>query len=241
MECNECKSKISLYIDKMLDLEESQKLEAHLESCENCMQIYKSTYEMVKTLKEVDMHKLPENFHSNLMSRIKEEKLVKITNDNIDRKAVKNSTNKLSGLKHLASLAAVLLVGFIMFSSTQQDIKEIVEDDKESIPNSRMTRDNIQDDSQMQSICNIGPDNKEQSTQVPNEWYINTGNTNEFIDLIKSYLDERKCIYIVTEEAVEISSGNNEEILKWIEELEIVDNVRVTGDSNPPFKLIIDK
>ncbi len=242
MECNECRNKISLYIDKMLDLEEYEKIEAHLKSCENCMQIYKSTYEMVKVLNKVEIHELPEGFHDDLMSKIREEKLVKTTNNDLDGKLIRRSKNKFSNLRHIASLAAVMLVGFVIFSSME---KNLIEDETYTTPKPRMVRGNMQDanmdESQINSISEIDDEDISGGISAANEWYINTSDGDGFIDVIKPYLDEKKWTYTMSEKCMEITTGDYQELMEWIKTLEIVKDVKVTGDNKPPLKLIISK
>lgn len=101
MKCEDFRELISLYIDDELDENEKNGLIEHLENCPLC----RKEYEELKAIKEmvgkIGEEELPENFHNELMAKIKPVKE--------KTKKKKFSTAKYSSLA--ASICAVLLVG----------------------------------------------------------------------------------------------------------------------------------
>lgn len=73
MNCDECKEKLSLYIDGMLSEEEEKAIVAHLDLCETCHEEYKTLTGIISLLKSSKEVELPKGFHENLIRRMKQE------------------------------------------------------------------------------------------------------------------------------------------------------------------------
>lgn len=76
MDCRAIEELMSLSIDGMLNDEEQQQLNTHLEECSECREIYALYQSVQATLADEEPASLPERFHDDLMNRIREEKVV---------------------------------------------------------------------------------------------------------------------------------------------------------------------
>ncbi len=103
MNCDECKEKLSLYIDGMLSEEEEKAIVAHLDLCETCHEEYKTLTGIISLLKSSKEVELPKGFHENLIRRMKQEQKVR---------PIKTKRFKW---EYPAGLVATLLVGFMAF------------------------------------------------------------------------------------------------------------------------------
>lgn len=71
MDCNYAKEQMHLYFDNELDSQESKQLLAHLEHCNGCKKEFTELQQLLKELQALPTVELPENYHSELMERIK--------------------------------------------------------------------------------------------------------------------------------------------------------------------------
>lgn len=79
MKCIEYSELISAYVDEMLSPQEEEKLMKHLKTCQACqeeLEVLKQMQVMCQSIEEVS---LPDQFHQDLMKRLKSEKQVKKT------------------------------------------------------------------------------------------------------------------------------------------------------------------
>ncbi len=227
MKCCECKDKISLYIDGMLTPKENENIEAHLKVCEECSKIYKQTYELVNILNQSETVKLPQNFHDELMSRIKKEKQINISE--------KNNNIVKWNYKKLLPIAAVLLIGFVLFSSDKIIIYNIHNIEQTHIDG----LDNIIDNESGEPV-NRGRtiDLKQSDSLYNNAWHIEINSEDLFIEEIKKYLDEKHWTYTIDDVAIQIDNATYDELLEWLQKMEVVTNIEATGDKIPPFTII---
>jgi len=72
MKCNKYQELISAYIDGMLSLQEEEQLKVHMQECADCEATYHALKQIVGGCKQLEMLKVPEDFHEQLMSRIGE-------------------------------------------------------------------------------------------------------------------------------------------------------------------------
>lgn len=72
MKCSEAQELLSLYIDKELDRATSDTLLDHLETCEECSQELENIIACTELLHRIPMEELPEQYHDELMSKLKE-------------------------------------------------------------------------------------------------------------------------------------------------------------------------
>lgn len=79
MDCNQIKELISLYIDEELGEEDINKLEAHIKSCDKCKAEFSQLLDIVDGLKSIPQLDLPDNFHTELMSKLKEDDVNDVT------------------------------------------------------------------------------------------------------------------------------------------------------------------
>ena len=244
MKCCECKDKISLYIDQMLTQEENESMEAHLRTCEKCNEEYKQTFEIVKVLKQKEVVELPQNFHNELMSRLKEERQI-------------NTSQKLIYMrkynyKTLLPIVAVLLTGFILFSNHRaiNFNKEISYSDEEINMASLNEADSVNDDIvnqefRMATTRNIdeqGLANEDLIEEVyNNKWYIKTNDEELFLEQIKTYLDEKKWTYVIDDTSIRIEDAKYHELSKWLKALEVVEKIDTEGDETLPIIIIYNK
>lgn len=73
MECKKYRELISAYVDGMLSPQEQEKLMAHLKVCETCSEEMSALKQMKTLLEQIEEPELPNEFHEELMKRIKQE------------------------------------------------------------------------------------------------------------------------------------------------------------------------
>ncbi len=233
MKCYECKDKISLYIDGMLTPEENESLEAHLKVCDQCSKVYEQTYELVNILKQTEPVKLPQNFHDELMSRVKAEKQIDITE--------KKGRIIRWNYKKIVPIAAALLIGFVLCSSdtiinysNSEYSKSMKQKDVDGIRKSNSSHNTVNE--QVDRGRSIGLN--ESDNLYNNAWYIDINSEDLFIKEITRYLDQKHWTYTIDDVGVRIDNATYDELLEWLQEMEVVTNIEATGDQIPPFTII---
>lgn len=71
MKCFDVRENLSLYIDGELERAKAKELESHIEECDECRRELLFFRDMVKAVGEIKEEELPENFHSDMMKKIK--------------------------------------------------------------------------------------------------------------------------------------------------------------------------
>ncbi|MGD9579976.1 MAG: anti-sigma factor [Vampirovibrionia bacterium] len=100
--CDDYSYLLNDYIDKNLNKEELEGLEAHLKNCKNCKEELIELQETVKRIKELSNMKIPdakETFASEIITQLKEE----------------NKTAKRGYLKYIA--ASVITISLVCFTA----------------------------------------------------------------------------------------------------------------------------
>lgn len=231
MRCHECEDKITLYIDGLLTKEETENMKAHIAECEECRQGYRQTNKMVDILKQIEPVNVPLSFHSDLMDKIEKER-----QSNEDKKII--NIQRWSYKKALP-IVAVLMSGFILFSSGNIIIKN-----KQSSYNGEEQNNYVQvtnnsdgDESQLRVARGIN----EMEEMPGNEWYIDINNKQVFIEKAKEYLEQKKWKYTIDDISIQIDNGSYDELIKWLESLEEVDNIDIQSNEEPPFTIIYNE
>ena len=231
MRCHECEDKITLYIDGLLTKEETENMKAHIGECEECRQVYRQTHKMVDILKQIEPVNVPLSFHSDLMDKIEKER-----QSNEDKKII--NIQRWSYKKALP-IVAVLMSGFILFSSGNIIIKN-----KQSSYNGEEQNNYVQvtnnsdgDESQLRVARGIN----EMEEMPGNEWYIDINNKQVFIEKAKEYLEQKKWKYTIDDISIQIDNGSYDELIKWLESLEEVDNIDIQSNEEPPFTIIYNE
>lgn len=75
MDCEKLKENIALYIDEELDEIEMKEVQQHIKQCEQCKNEFEQLLDVINDLKALPQIELPENFHNELMKRIKNESI----------------------------------------------------------------------------------------------------------------------------------------------------------------------
>src|SRR5690606_27891473 len=110
MKCNEIRELLSLYIDRMLDEDQSAGVEEHLSACEECRNEYNEMKEMLELLGQAEMLAVPDAFRFRLKKALKEEK-----QDMIDSGIIQKPSKRKHQWRILTSVAAVFAVGILSF------------------------------------------------------------------------------------------------------------------------------
>lgn len=110
MKCNEYRELLSLYIDRMLDEDQSVEVEEHLSACESCRKEYHEMKVMLDLLGQAEMLAVPDAFRFRLKKALKEEKRDMIVSGIIEKPSKRKSQWRI-----LTSVAAVFAVGILSF------------------------------------------------------------------------------------------------------------------------------
>ncbi len=108
MKCIEYSELISAYVDEMLSPQEEEKLMKHLKTCEACqeeLEVLKQMQMMYRSLEEVS---LPDQFHEDLIKRLKAESEVK--SEHKAKHPIKRRW------QYGSALAAAMLVGVLFLN-----------------------------------------------------------------------------------------------------------------------------
>lgn len=119
MGCVKILDDLDKYIYNELNDIEKRKLELHLMECEACRKEYKFRLDISECMNEEV--ELPQNFHSDLMSKIKE---VEIENGNVFKLEKLKSKKSFSKWMPFASVAAVAVVIFTASQFQPSDLKD---------------------------------------------------------------------------------------------------------------------
>ena len=105
MKCKEAFELMSLYFDN--EIEETDKIELfkHISNCEQCKADFDNLEQMINSVNNLPLLELPENFHSELMEKIKDENKVISFENKIAKKAI---------YKKYMAIAVVLFVLIIV-------------------------------------------------------------------------------------------------------------------------------
>ena len=100
-DCDKIRELFDLYIDNEICETDRRELIKHLEDCEHCKSELSQLMEMVEEINKLPDIELPENFHSELMGRIKDEHI----EDGIEHKK-----SRRLDLRWISSMAAALVL-----------------------------------------------------------------------------------------------------------------------------------
>ncbi len=103
--CDKYTDNISLYVDEMLDKSEALELENHMNTCEDCRQVYNNLLALKDMLGNMDDIEFPDDLHSNIMNAVENSKETK----------VENKVIKIDFRKYVA--AAVSIAAFLFVFS----------------------------------------------------------------------------------------------------------------------------
>ena len=111
--CEIFKNKLSEYIDNVLSIEETVSLEKHLIDCSECSKELHLLNSIIHELNHLPEQELPENFHNELMAKIKD---ISAKNNII---SFPTKLRKwITPLASVASLVLILLLGNFIYSFT---------------------------------------------------------------------------------------------------------------------------
>lgn len=119
MGCIKILDDLDKYIYNELNDIEKRKLELHLMECEECRKEYKFRLDISECINEEV--ELPQNFHSDLMSKIKE---IELENGNVVKLENSKSKKRFSKWMPFASVAAVAVVVFTASQFPINDLKD---------------------------------------------------------------------------------------------------------------------
>lgn len=112
MNCNNAVELISLYLDNELNYESEKELFEHIEECSFCKKEFEELKALVEILNDEPDIELPENFHSELMQKINEEKVV-----DINKASKRKSNMKFKRYSLVAAFACFVVCGTAVFGS----------------------------------------------------------------------------------------------------------------------------
>ncbi len=125
MDCNECSSLLSQYVDKELDERRANELKAHLDGCEGCSALHTELLEMIGLVKSIPSEPLPLNFHADFMKKLALEAPL---NTSPKRNRFKSNLRlKPMNFKRLSLVAASLLAVLVIFSALGSGIVGVLQ------------------------------------------------------------------------------------------------------------------
>lgn len=244
MKCDECKDKISLYIDGMVDEAEEKAIVAHLDLCETCQKEYEVLTEMIQVLKFSDDIDMPRAFHEDLMRRLKQEQ--KVT-------PIRGKRFKWG---YPAGLVATFLVGLIMFSHSlvadkNSHVSQIpmvashINEEHETQMGKGAAQEGVTATKEIQDADVSLPLTNEMKRNIDDApieqvvWEVTITNPAHFIEILKTYLDNQQVAYVEEEGALLINSRDNYEALwQWLQTQSEVKELNTTDNKGNDLKLI---
>ena len=100
-DCDKIRELFDSYIDDEICEADRKELIKHLESCEKCKSELSQLMEMVEEINNLPEMELPENFHSELMEKIKDESI---------KNKIENKNGRVIDLRWISSIAAALVL-----------------------------------------------------------------------------------------------------------------------------------
>lgn len=116
MNCENIKEKLSLYIDNMLDLNESEEIREHIENCDNCREYYNHLLKLEKMVDDFAVSDNEQHWEAQrdkVLDKIEQaesEKIIKV-------QSVKKRNQYY---KYLAVAASIALVAFVSIYESQE-------------------------------------------------------------------------------------------------------------------------
>ena len=214
MNCKDCKEifdLINLYIDNEITSDEKNILFDHMESCENCRNDFENLKDFVLNIQDIDLEELPNNYHNEIMKKIK--------NNSFDNMIEFNSINKKKNIWYKYGTLVAVFALFIFIGNKNNIFKNNhINSDVNEIKTIENSYDNTLQKNDNSDIIskksrNIEPDMKQftqnydfeyllddfsKSIEKDNEFLINIQTNikcenldyyNSIIDIAKSYSD----------------------------------------------------
>lgn len=224
MECRKYSELISAYMDEMLSQHEKEQLMAHLMVCEKCNEEMKALKQMKSLIEQVESPELPDRFHKELMTRMKQEK----------PKVVHIFKWKW---QYSGALVAALMIGFFGVSqmiplgvqnkpgSESVTLAEAapyeMQESAISEASSHEPVQGVQAASEHPNIVGrsrlISEGDEESLQEV--RWKINIKEESDFVEQLKIYLESTGISYeIYQEEVICYQVTDYEALMKWIQE-----------------------
>ena len=225
MECKKYSELISAEMDEMISPHEKEQLMAHLMVCEKCSEEMRALKQMKSLLEQMESPELPDGFHEELMTRIKQEKKSKVVH------AFKWKW------QYSGALVAALMIGFL-------GIGQMIPLSMQNKPSAKsVTRAEVAPyEAQEGAISEASFYEPEQGVQVASEqpniagrsrliseedeaslqetrWQINIKEKPDFVEQLKIYLESTGISYeIYQEEVICHQVTDYEGLMKWIQE-----------------------
>lgn len=129
MDCEKIQEFISLYVDGELEQDKICELENHIESCESCKNEFNQILDIVDSLKSLPQLELPDDFHNELMDKIKA---------NTDAKSIEIKKPKFKIFANkkwkMVSALAAACCAFIIFSTVLNNFNDLNTNTAPSLP-----------------------------------------------------------------------------------------------------------
>lgn len=225
MECKKYSELISAYVDGMLSPQEQEKLMAHLKVCETCSEEMSALKQMKALLEQIEEPELPNEFHEELMKRIKQEE--------------KSTTVHAFKWKwqYSGALVATLMVGILGISqihSLDRQSRSSTEPiavaeagpymKKESTRSEETSQDQIQKAqvaSENKHVVGRSTfmDDTTHDTLQELRWKLDVKEKSNFLGQLEAYLKSVGVTYEVNKEAVLCYQvTNSQALMDWIQE-----------------------
>lgn len=145
MRCENCRDKLSLYIDNELDKDLAKEVKSHIDECDECKKEYEDIMTIKNMMNDLPQLELPKNFKDDLHKKLIETDI----EDDMEVISLKNKKDKKKNKrrvnwKALSGIAAVLLIMVVSLSalgnlgprmnSKEQAKQENMADDKAMEP-----------------------------------------------------------------------------------------------------------
>lgn len=113
MDCEKAFEWMSIYLDKQLDKDSSEKLMEHIEHCEHCKKEFELLKSMIERLNNIPLVELPQGYHEELMKKIQEipkETVIQYPTGNKEKRKKKEEDKKKWNWKKYSAIAAGFLI-----------------------------------------------------------------------------------------------------------------------------------
>ncbi len=235
MNCNTCREKLSLYIDKQLSNQEQVEMKAHLDLCEACKKEYRALEQMVTMLNDLPEVEMPDTFHQYLMAKISQEKVLKPIKkkDYLPRYFVGLAASLLVGVVFLSQMGRGDSSSFESKNATTAQESQVFEapaaaQDSEVLEEATMPKKSSRSQETVERKANDSFSEKENGVmaneiqEVPSdsagklestaldsrmEWQVELTDTTAFLIRLQDYLDTNKWNYQISDHQIQIDNA----------------------------------
>ena len=224
--CEIFKNKLSEYIDNALSIEEIASLEKHLIDCSECSKELHLLNSMIHELNHLPEQELPENFHNELMAKIKD-----ISGKNNIISFPTKLRKWITPLASVASLVLILLLGNFIYPFTNNVNK--IEQGSLMGTNSNQSREmgistfSISDENI--DIQKASPQEKSAriSSDLDNNSILDNGSTNEEDAVTMMFSAPEISYKYTTEESIQIYKTIKDILRIYIKDIDTFNVIKI--------------